>query len=61
MSDWQETVGVACHGGKFSREAAITFDEDDDMLDSWGVRELVTKNGVGESAAAVCGDDSGGE
>ena len=38
--------------GKFSREGLQSLDEDDDMLTAMA-RELVTKNGVGESAAAV--------
>lgn len=38
--------------GKFSREGLQSLDEDDDMLTAMA-RELVTENGVGESAAAV--------
>ena len=38
--------------GKFSREGLQSLDEDDDMLTAMA-RELVTQNGVGESAAAV--------
>src|SRR6266853_959668 len=38
--------------GKFSREGLQSLDEDDDMLTAMA-RELVTDNGVGESAAAV--------
>ena len=38
--------------GKFSREGLQSLDEDDDMLTAMA-RELVTANGVGESAAAV--------
>src|ERR1700687_4634258 len=38
--------------GKFSREGLQALDEDDDMLTAMA-RELVTENGVGESAAAV--------
>ena len=38
--------------GKFSREGLQSLDEDNDMLTSMA-RELVTENGVGESAAAV--------
>jgi superfamily II DNA or RNA helicase len=38
--------------GKFSREGLQLLDEDDDMLTAMA-RELVTENGVGESAAAV--------
>jgi DNA repair protein RadC len=38
--------------GKFSREGLQSLDEDDDMLTA-NARELVTENGVGESAAAV--------
>src|ERR1019366_2044875 len=36
--------------GKFSREGLQSPDEDDDMLTAMA-RELVTENGVGESAA----------
>ena len=46
--------------GKFSREGLQSLDEDDDMLTAMA-RELVTQNGVGESAAAVVATDSGGE
>ncbi len=38
--------------GKFSREGLQALNEVDDMLTAMG-RELVTENGVGESAAAV--------
>lgn len=38
--------------GKFSREGLQSLDENDDMLTAMA-RELVTENGVGESAAAV--------
>src|SRR5207247_10693230 len=38
--------------GKFSREGLQSLDEDDDMRTAMA-RELVTENGVGESAAAV--------
>jgi len=38
--------------GKFSRDGLQSLDEDDDMLTAMA-RELVTENGVGESAAAV--------
>ena len=38
--------------GKFSREGLQSLDDDDDMLTAMA-RELVTENGVGESAAAV--------
>src|SRR5260370_34935766 len=38
--------------GKFSREGLQSLNEDDDMLTAMA-RELVTENGVGESAAAV--------
>jgi helicase-like protein len=38
--------------GKFSREGLQALDEDDDMLTAMA-RELVTENGVGDSAAAV--------
>ena len=38
--------------GKFSREGLQALDEDDDMLTAMA-RELVTENGVGESAAAT--------
>jgi hypothetical protein len=38
--------------GKFSRDGLQALDEDDDMLTAMA-RELVTENGVGESAAAV--------
>ena len=38
--------------GKFSREGLQSLDEDDDMLTAMA-RELVTENGVGDSAAAV--------
>ena len=38
--------------GKFSREGLQSLDEDDDTLTAMA-RELVTENGVGESAAAV--------
>jgi hypothetical protein len=38
--------------GKFSREGLQSLDEDDDMLTAMA-RELVTENGVGESASAV--------
>jgi hypothetical protein len=38
--------------GKFSREGLQSLDEDDDMLTAMA-RELVTENGVGESAALV--------
>jgi len=38
--------------GKFSREGLQSLDEEDDMLTAMA-RELVTENGVGESAAAV--------
>jgi hypothetical protein len=38
--------------GKFSREGLQSLDEDDDMLTALA-RELVTENGVGESADAV--------
>src|SRR6202011_2930004 len=38
--------------GKFSREGLQSLDEDDDMLTAMA-RELVTENGVGESAAAI--------
>jgi hypothetical protein len=38
--------------GKFSRKGLQSLDEDDDMLTAMA-RELVTQNGVGESAAAV--------
>ena len=38
--------------GKFSREGLQSLDEDDDMLTAMA-RELVTENGVGESAATV--------
>src|ERR1700730_256595 len=38
--------------GKFSRDGLQALDEDDDMLTAMA-RELVTDNGVGESAAAV--------
>jgi hypothetical protein len=38
--------------GKFSGEGLQSLDEDDDMLTAMA-RELVTANGVGESAAAV--------
>ena len=38
--------------GKFSREGLQALNEDDDMLTAMA-RELVTENGVGESAAAV--------
>jgi hypothetical protein len=38
--------------GKFSRGGLQSLDEDDDMLTAMA-RELVTENGVGESAAAV--------
>src|SRR5258708_4077055 len=37
--------------GKFSREGLQALDEDDDMLTAMA-RELVTQNGIGESAAA---------
>jgi hypothetical protein len=37
---------------KFTREGLQSLDEDDDMLTAMA-RELVTDNGVGESAAAV--------
>ena len=39
--------------GKFNREGLQSLHEDDDMLTAMA-RELVTENGVGESAAAVC-------
>jgi hypothetical protein len=38
--------------GKFSQEGLQSLFEDDDMLTAMA-RELVTENGVGESAAAV--------
>jgi hypothetical protein len=38
--------------GKFSREGLQALEEDDDMLTAMA-RELVTENGIGESAAAV--------
>jgi hypothetical protein len=38
--------------GKFSREGLQALDEDDDMLTAMA-RELVTEDGVGESAAAL--------
>jgi hypothetical protein len=38
--------------GKFSREGLQALDENDDMLTAMA-RELVTENGVGESAAAT--------
>jgi hypothetical protein len=38
--------------GKFCREGLQSLEEDDDMLTAMA-RELVTENGVGESAAAV--------
>ena len=38
--------------GKFSRDGLQALDEDDDMLTAMA-RELVTENGVGESAAAA--------
>jgi hypothetical protein len=38
--------------GKFSREGLQSLVEDDDMLTAMA-RELVTENGVGESASAV--------
>ena len=38
--------------GKFSRQGLQSLEEDDDMLTAMA-RELVTENGVGESAAAV--------
>jgi len=38
--------------GKFSREGLQSLDEDEDMLTAMA-RELVTENGVGETAAAV--------
>jgi hypothetical protein len=38
--------------GKFSREGLQSLDEDDDMLTAMA-RELVTENGVGESASAI--------
>jgi hypothetical protein len=38
--------------GKFGREGLQSLDEDDDMLTAMA-RELVTENGVGDSAAAV--------
>ena len=38
--------------GKFSREGLQSLEEDDDMLTAMA-RELVTENGVGESAAAI--------
>jgi hypothetical protein len=38
--------------GKFSRDGLQSLDDDDDMLTAMA-RELVTENGVGESAAAV--------
>jgi superfamily II DNA or RNA helicase len=38
--------------GKFSRDGLQALDEDDDMLTAMA-RELVTENGVGESATAV--------
>jgi superfamily II DNA or RNA helicase len=44
-------VSVAMEG-KFSREGLQALDEDDDMLTAMA-RELVTENGVGESAAAI--------
>ena len=38
--------------GKFSRDGLQALDEDDDMLTAMA-RELVTENGVGDSAALV--------
>ena len=38
--------------GKFSGEGLHSFDEDDDMLTAMA-RELVTEQGIGESADAV--------
>ena len=38
--------------GKFSREGLQSLDEDDDMLTAMA-RELVTENGVGDSASAI--------
>jgi hypothetical protein len=38
--------------GKFSRDGLQALDEDDDMLTAMA-RELVTENGVGDSAAAI--------
>jgi hypothetical protein len=63
MKNWQCVIGCLplmgkkllvslAMEGKFSRDGLQALDEDDDMLTAMA-RELVTENGVGESAAAV--------
>jgi hypothetical protein len=50
--DGKETSGCAHHGDKFAGEGLQNIDEDDDMLSAMA-RELVERNGIGESANAV--------
>ena len=48
----KEASGRAHHGGKFAGEGLQNIDEDDDMLSAMA-RELVERNGIGETDDAI--------